>query len=227
VRAREVLARSPWLYCAAARARRGRNRSIVGQNTDLLVEGFPRSGNTFAVAWLALALPDLRVASHVHHPAHVRRAQQLGVPALVVIRPPRDSVLSNLVYRPDADPAQLLDGWLAFHDPAVLRHAGTFLTTFAAVTGDMGAEWARVGAASGIRDVVRTAPRESEVLELVQTWGDRRFGGVPDHRVARPTSQRAQDKLAAGARLDAAGVEAGLAAAQARYEELVGADDGG
>jgi hypothetical protein len=219
---RSLVAASPRLYCLAARSRRGRNRRVVDRHTDLVVEGFPRSGNTYVVAWLSLARPTLRVASHVHHLAHVRRAQQLGVPVLVLVRPPRDAVLSNLVFRPEADPSELLGRWLEFYDPSVLTRARTVIATFDEATGDMATVLGRVERETGLPGGTYVVPDPEAVLDRVQELGDRRFGSVPDSKLARPSQTRDALKEAAAHRVDAPAVAGLLRAAEARFRALTG-----
>jgi len=217
---RRLLAVSPRIYCAAARSRRGRNRTIVDRRSNLLVEGFPRSGNTYVVAWLTLARPTLRIASHVHHAAHVRRAQQLGVPALIVMRHPRDAVLSNLVFDPSSGARRLIEDWIDFYDETALARAGTVVVTFEAATSDMPGVLARLERSTGLDLRPEAPPPDDAVFALVQSLGDRRFGGAPDARVARPTTNRGADKDEVAHLLDRPDLHGLLRDAEARYVEL-------
>jgi hypothetical protein len=186
-----------------------------------MVEGFPRSGNTYVVAWLALAQPSLRVASHVHHLAHVRRAQKLGVPALIVMRRPRDAVLSNLVFHPSADARRLVTEWIDFYDEAVLARPGTVMATFDDVTGDLPGVLERFARRTGLDLRTDDAPPTDEaVFELVQELGDRRFGEVPDTRVSRPTTARSVEQERAARAIDDPVNVPLLRDADARYVEL-------
>ena len=66
-RIRSVIANDPVFLPIVLRATpRGTSRRITAA-TDVVVEGYPRSGNTFAAAALRhVGGPDLTVASHVH-----------------------------------------------------------------------------------------------------------------------------------------------------------------
>lgn len=74
-------------------------RKIVTQHHDLLIEGFPRCANSFAVqAFLYDNGPkeDVLLATHMHSPAHIRLATRWQVPSLVLIREPDEAVVSLL-----------------------------------------------------------------------------------------------------------------------------------
>jgi hypothetical protein len=84
----------PSLTLPLARAlRRG---EVVDARTDIVIEGFPASANTFAVAAFRLAQEPryMRIAHHTHVPAQVIEATRLGVPAILLIREPMQAVLS-------------------------------------------------------------------------------------------------------------------------------------
>ena len=73
----------------------------ITRDTDIVVEGFPRSGNTFAVFALRDASDGrLSVASHVHHPSQVKLAVRKGLPTLLVIREPVACLASYLIAGP-------------------------------------------------------------------------------------------------------------------------------
>ena len=93
--ARERLANHE-VYLAVAR-RRG--RAVVTNSTELMIEGFPRSASSFAVAAFQVAQSrPVRVAHHLHSSAHVIRAARTNVPTLVTIRRPDDVALSTAIY---------------------------------------------------------------------------------------------------------------------------------
>jgi hypothetical protein len=63
-------------------------------NTDLCVEGYPSSANTFAYNLFKVLRPRITYAHHTHTIANLRRAEQHDVPALVLFRDPEDAVPS-------------------------------------------------------------------------------------------------------------------------------------
>ncbi len=91
--------------------------ALVTRRTELVIDGFSSSGNSFAIASLklassahAVALP--RVAHHLHNPGQVRKGVRRGIPTLLLVREPRGTVTSALAR------------WPALRAEQVLRHVG-------------------------------------------------------------------------------------------------------
>lgn len=69
-----------------------RGRKLATEVTDLVVEGFPGSGNSFVSNCLRTHLdPSLNVESHFHYTAQLKRAVTFGVPAVVLVRSPAEA----------------------------------------------------------------------------------------------------------------------------------------
>jgi hypothetical protein len=93
----------------------GTSRAIT-PSTQLVVEGFPRSGNTFAVfAFRNAQGPGVEVVGHVHHPSQVKLAVQRELPTLLVIRRPLPCLASYLVTAPHGRPAGVLKEYIRYH----------------------------------------------------------------------------------------------------------------
>lgn len=69
-------------------------------SSDIVVEGYPGSGNTWMVQLLLVASPELRIASHRHRSAALREAVRRGIPAILLVRQPIDAIASILVRQP-------------------------------------------------------------------------------------------------------------------------------
>src|SRR5664279_3016777 len=92
---------SIYMWLANLRRRDEDGATVVSQSTDLVVEAFPRSGNTFTVTALQSSQPQrLNIAHHCHAPAQLIRAVQMGKPALLIVRQPKDAVLSFMLRHP-------------------------------------------------------------------------------------------------------------------------------
>lgn len=95
--------------------------SRIDESTDLVVEGFPRSGNTFcAEAFRYVGGAQFGVVSHVHHVAQVKLAVRRGLPTIIVVRDPLDCLASYLVGGPHATVRGVLREYIAYHEG--LRH---------------------------------------------------------------------------------------------------------
>lgn len=112
----------------------------VSHDTDLVVEGFPRSGNTYAALGISLAQGrPIRVASHAHVPAQVKRAVRLGVPTVVAVREPAATVCSMAVADDHHRVRDLLGYWVHYHSQLVAVRDQIVVASFADITENLGA----------------------------------------------------------------------------------------
>jgi hypothetical protein len=195
-------------------------------STELVVEGFPRCGNTFAVAAIALAQPrEIVISSHVHVPAQVKLAVARHVPTLVVIRDPLDAVASLLVAAPHVRPAAALREFEHHYMELLPWRYGVVVATFEELTADMGVVVDAINARfqTSFTRFEHTADNVAQAFQSV----DARFEQVHGHReraLPRPAAVRSTGLAEARRRLDAPELEADVAAAQAVYRRFTAPD---
>ncbi len=73
------------------------------ENPDFVVDGYPRSANTFLVTALNMSWPDMVVQSHSHDSKHLAAANGL-FPVVSVIRNPIDAIASYAVHLSSNEP---------------------------------------------------------------------------------------------------------------------------
>ena len=154
-------------------ARRFRTGEFPTGATELCIEGFPRSGNTFTVIAFLRAQPELvSVAHHVHAAGAVLEAVRLGTPTLVLIRPPEGSVLSYLARWPELTTAHALRGYIRFYEPLVAHRDGFVVARFEEVTTDPGIAIRRVNERFGtsFAPFVPTEDNLLAVREEMERW---------------------------------------------------------
>lgn len=94
--ARRVLGRYPTIYFSlgAFRGRSFRDRKVT-KETDIVIDGYPRSANSFAVgAFRRAQSGEVNVAHHLHVPAQILRASELGIPTILLVRHPVEAIIS-------------------------------------------------------------------------------------------------------------------------------------
>ena len=135
-------------YLPVARRRHG--DAVVSQATELVIDGFTRSASTFAVVAFQLAQGrPVRVGHHLHAPGQVIRAAQLGVPVLLTLRPPEDTVLSLVVREPYVTIPQGLRAYARFHERLLGYRDAMVVADFPEVTEHLDRAIARVNARFG------------------------------------------------------------------------------
>ncbi|MFT7404842.1 hypothetical protein [Zhongshania sp.] len=105
---RMLLERCPILYLRLLHLKRRGHWSrpwVVSKETDCVIDGFPRSANSFAYATFFDSQKDkgLHIATHTHSPAQIVQAVRWGVPTMLCIRAPKDAVRGLLSFEIELD----------------------------------------------------------------------------------------------------------------------------
>jgi hypothetical protein len=223
--ARRPLARTPYLWDAAMRVRPEKKATLARPDTAIVIEGFLRSGNTFSVAAFHIANgPELHVGRHLHGAPHVLRAVRLGLPTVVLIRQPRDAVLSYLVRRPTLTPYDALLEYLDFYRTAWPARHGFVVAPFDRVTSDFGAVLEQVNERFGtsFRRYEPTPENEARAFRLVEEMNRLETGGeVVESLVGRPSSERSRRKEELRALLERPRTAEKMSAAEALYGQYL------
>lgn len=117
----------------------------VNRDTEIVIEGFPRCGNTFAViAFQAAQQRKIRIAHHLHVPAQIRFAARHEIPTLVLIREPLAAISSLIVRHPERSPEQCLIEYTNFYASIVSLKNRFVVSDFTETVHDFGSVTARI-----------------------------------------------------------------------------------
>jgi hypothetical protein len=203
-------------------ARKDRAR-VVTPDTQLVIEGFPRSANSFArVAFNRAQKERVRVANGLHVPAQVIRAARWRIPTLVLIRNPRDAVLSFAIRDP-ISVDQALRYYLSFYETVEEYRDAYVLGTFEEVTGDFGRVIRRINDRFGTTfSPFRHNERNVEaVLTRVERNSKRRFGENNwENKASRPLAARENKKRELVRELENPSLEASFSRAEAVFDRM-------
>lgn len=192
-----ALGRYPALFFACLRVRESHNvHHAVRRDTQLVIEGFPRSANTFAEVAFRLAQPGVvRIADHLHVSAQVARAVEYGIPVCVLIREPADAARSLVVKYPHIRAADALRGYRRFYKQCLRYIDHMVVATFDQVTQDFGAVIARINRRFGT-DFARFDHCESNMQRVFQRLAARNTEFNKGHALASyyPNVDKAQAK---------------------------------
>lgn len=193
---RYVVNAYPRLYMPLARVRhRDRGDWSVRRDTELVIEGFGRSGSTFAVDAFELAQErPVRLAHHTHAAAQVITAARWHVPILLIVRHPSDVVPSHMARR-DIGAEPPLIAWIRFHERILPYRDQLVVTPFEEMTSDLGAAIQRVNRRFGTHFGIFESDPASEavVFARIEARNAQRFtaGSQEGARsLARPTPER-------------------------------------
>jgi hypothetical protein len=156
-------------YLRVARRRHG--EAVVSDATELVIDGFTRSASTFAVVAFQLSQPrPVPMAHHLHAPSQITHAVRLGVPTLLTVRLPEDTVLSLVVREPYVTISQGLTAYARFHARLLEHRAGMVVADFAEVTTHLDRSIERLNARFGTAFVPfePTEERTRECFDLIE-----------------------------------------------------------
>lgn len=188
-RGRAALEHLPWVYLRVAK-RISPARPVVGGSTDLVIEGYPRSGNSFLLSWIDTANPQITIASHIHSIAHVHAALRREIPVVVVIRPPEAAIASHAVFSPDLPLEHMIDRYRRFHLGIARVVDRVIISPFPVTTG------APERVVEALRPVMSVPLADAppggrdEVMADLERRTVAFHGSVDETRVARPTTAR-------------------------------------
>ncbi len=171
-----------------------RNRNLsVGTGTEVCIEAFPRSANSFFCWYFRRANPERTVAHHLHIPANILASVRRQLPTLVLVRPPEDAIVSLMVgFDGRVDVANLVRNYIHFHRRILPVAGDCVISDFATTTQDPAAVIRGANAKFGTR-FAATLPDGVTVDDFTShaaEAAERRTGGTtnislltaPDHR---------------------------------------------
>lgn len=217
--------RHPSVFFNLYSAKRRYRDLLVDAETRLVIEGFPRSGNTFAVfAFRYAQRREVRLAHHLHAPAQVLRAVRLGVPTLLLMREPPDAVVSLMLRDPRFSAERALRYYVSFYETVAEHRDGFVMGPFEEVTRDYGAVIERINLKFGteFRPFEHTEEHVGRVFDLIEeSHRARRHNRIVEEQIARPSAARADLKAELRGELYAPELEPLTARASAVYDYLL------
>jgi hypothetical protein len=149
---RQIIGGPAFMLPAVAAVSRIHDDRTVRPGTDVCIDGYPRSGNTWTVRAFRSWNPEASIAHHMHVPGQIRAAVRFGVPTTIVVRPPQDVAVSMIVWTGGQIPARVaLWGYTRFHRQMLRLAQGIVVCTFADLVDDPGHVVSALNARFGTR----------------------------------------------------------------------------
>lgn len=201
-------------------------RFVVRPTTGLVIEGFPRSANTFACLAFELAQGGTPLlAHHLHVPSQVLYAVRRGIPALVLIREPSEAVLAAKLVMPEISAGQLLRAYVRFYGRILPFREGFVVGTFEEVTTRFDRIIGSVNEKFGLKFTlfVHSAENQEHCFRKIEDLQRRLSGDTDfDFAVARPSPPKARLKEEIRGELEDPRLEPLLARARVLYDAIRG-----
>ena len=194
----------------------------IGKHTDVVIEGSPRSGNTFAVVAFKLAQKQpVRVAHHLHAAAQVTTATRMGVPAIVLLRNPEDAVTSHVasfgvpMRLAISEYIQFYQDVMPVKDYFVLAKFETLVESYSEIVEAANSKF------NTDFDLFEHTPKNvARCFETIDNYYET-ISRRPKHAVARPSSERKTDRESARIRFCSSEFEELRVKAYCLYENII------
>lgn len=184
---------------------------VCGPDTDLVIEGYPRSSNSFTIWMLRLLQgegPHLKIAHHIHAIENLRLGVHFGKPLVVLARPAEDAILSYIIYS-DQTVEFATERYLQFFRGVLSLPVRPVVIPFDMVTQDFNQVVSRINGAIAGRGL-RPVPLSRDLAADTRAASDiaRReaeivHGAKKDLQVAVPNPVREEIKAARRAEVQA------------------------
>jgi hypothetical protein len=192
---RSIISTMPAAYLPIARRKYGRfDDRALAADTQLVMEGFQRSGNTFAFFAFEMSQPTpVKVAHHLHAASQIVAGVRRGLPVLLLVREPHGAIVSHLVREPAVTVKQAISHYVRFHRAVLPYRDRLTVGEFTEVTTDFGTVTRRLNERFGTSFGVfaHTEDNVARCFELIEARNRTLFQGRIDERyVARPSASR-------------------------------------
>jgi hypothetical protein len=191
----------------------------------IVIDGFPRSANTFSARAFQFANPGVAVSHHMHAPANILLGVRYRIPTVVLIRPPVDAVLSEVIREPRKRLSRGLIEWNSFYGLVQPVLDQVVVADFATVTSDYAVVIDEVNRRFGTSfEPYRNTPEADEAVfaEIEAAARSRgKTGARLETQVPRPSKARAERKPGLQTELERPELRPLVEQAQKRYAEFL------
>lgn len=113
--------------------------AYINKNTEFVIEGYFRSGNTFAVRAFSVAQQrPVKLANHTHAVATVLLAINRNIPTLILLRKPADTVTSATLKNPGTTIQQHLRWYIRYYEKVYQLRTSLSIALFDELVQDFG-----------------------------------------------------------------------------------------
>lgn len=187
------------------------SQMAVAEHSDICIEGFPRSANSYAVVAFKLNNPGVKPGHHLHVPAQIIRACNLKKPVITLIRTPEEAVASFLVFQTSLNADLYLKLYTAFYQTLAPFRQQFVVADFNTITTDFNSVIDRVNKKYGMHfnEIKNLAQRQDEIFSKLNEINLKFFSGAqqksmfPDKR-REQIKEQARQLVLKSPQLDAA-----------------------
>jgi hypothetical protein len=170
---------------------------LVDSTTELIIEGFPRSANTWSVvAFEQIQSVKVKIAHHQHVISQILRGIKYGIPIILLIRNPKDVTISESMRDPEIPMEQILRHYIDYYTFLYDYKSAYLIANFEDVINNYRSIIDGVNLKFGTNFTSRniSAQEEELIADKVKELG-RRFQGGDPVRISYPSEKKSMFKL--------------------------------
>jgi len=179
---------------------------LVSKDTDIMIEGYPRSANTFAVAAFSIAQnKPLKIARHTHAVAQLKRAAALKIPALVIIREPEQAILSYVIREDNVTLSLAINRYISYYKTVNKLHNSFIIAEFDDIVNNYGDVIAKINKRFNTHFSLfeHTKDNIDKTFQKVESMErEHASGELSESKVGRPSKERSHEKARLAKQLD-------------------------
>ena len=182
---------------------------IVSESTDIVIEGFPRSANTYMLnAFKICQEVDFNIAHHLHATPQVTYAIKENIPVILLIRRPIDCVVSVMIRNPSMSANDALREYIHFYSFLKPYITNVTLAFFDDVISDSNKIIQRVNSTYNTKfRLGDNKPKDEQIFSLIEEQNLKNIENINrkynrENLVARPSIDRLIKKDALSKQFD-------------------------
>jgi hypothetical protein len=106
-------------------------KKLAGPKTSVIIEGFPRSANTFFTSHFYIGQSHKPViAHHLHASYQIRYGEKYGIPTVILLREPLQAIASAILRNDKLYPSTLFEMYIAFYKEVLRVHKKAIIVDF-------------------------------------------------------------------------------------------------
>ncbi|MDX2479901.1 MAG: hypothetical protein QNK24_06145 [Desulfuromusa sp.] len=199
-------------------------RLAIHDDTEIVIEGYPRSGNTFSVVAFEQAQNrPVKIAHHLHIAAQAIAGTKRGIPVIILLRSPVDAISSLITREPFITINVALEDYIRFYKSVLPIKNKVLIARFEEVTSDFGGIIDRMNLKfnTGYKSFEHTKENVARVFSSLDDLETKNVSKLTDEsKVARPSEHRKRDSERIKKELLLADYNHLLAIAVELYEKL-------
>jgi hypothetical protein len=192
---KHLLAGNPYLFYPVFKIFGGQHfikECMLNEESEIVIEGFPRSANTFSVVAFRFAQKrKINIAHHLHVESQVIEGVKKGLPVVVLIRNPDEAMKSLMVREPKMKAEYGFKRYCEFYSSVKKLRSKVVIAEFKEITNNYSKIIENVNAKFNVEYIPYESNRynDESVYKMIDEINGKFDDGKETH-VARPSIKR-------------------------------------